>query len=407
MLAAAVFTAGNLASYLGLVDLGPFITPGNPVARGAADPAQEAEAAQLAARLAEVARYLDTEALATFDQAAIDTNTQSAVRALLEASGDRYAIYYTPEEYAAYLETQNGAYSGIGILFTLANNKVTVLQAYDGSPAQDAGIEPGDVLLAVDGERKEWTLTEATQAIRRGDGEQVTLVWDRDGTERTTELTLREVNIPAVTTELIDGDLGYVYLRRFTAQSAAELRTAIEDFEAQGAHGIILDLRNNPGGLLNQAVAITSLFVEQGAVVQIETSRATEVRQVDGAVATNLPLVVLVNGSSASASELVSAALQDHGRATIIGETTYGKGTVQDLRTLSFGGALRYTIAHYLSPTGRTIDGIGVTPDIPVPTPEPSEDPEDLAEPADKADPQRDAAVLALREITALIPKAP
>ncbi|MDR2587181.1 MAG: hypothetical protein LBC23_02830, partial [Coriobacteriales bacterium] len=161
--------------------------------------------------------------------------------------------------------------------------------------------------------------------------------------------------------------VGYVYLRRFNTHSASELGTALFVLESQGAQSFVLDLRGNPGGYLSQAIDITSLFVPSGVVVQIEDRGGIVAKKVSGNAITDKPLAVLVNGDSASASELVAAALKDHGRATIVGELTYGKGTVQDIRKLSWGAALKYTIAHYLSPNGTVLDGVGITPDVVVP----------------------------------------
>jgi C-terminal peptidase prc len=183
-------------------------------------------------------------------------------------------------------------------------------------------------------------------------------------------LVLREVNIPTIVTHLIERDgqaVGYVYLRRFNTHSASELSAALLGLEEQGAQSYILDLRGNPGGYLSQAIDVTSLFVSEGVAVQIEDRQGVVSQEVTGKTVTDRPLAVLVNGGSASASELVAAALADHGRATIVGENTYGKGTVQDIRRLSWGGALKYTIAHYLSPKGTVLDGVGITPDVLVP----------------------------------------
>jgi carboxyl-terminal processing protease len=360
---ALVFSLGNLASYLGFVQIGSVLHLQSTLTQGEDTPEKPVASSVLAARLTEVANAVDRHALATLTQQTLDDETTALLRSYLEALGDPYAQYYTAEEYAAYKRTSSGAFSGIGVLLAVIDEKVTVLDVYDGSPAQDEGVQAGDVLVAIDGVRKQWEINEATHSIQRAEGEQVTIIWLRDGVERSTTLTLRSVNIPNLIVEQI-GEVGYIYLARFNAQSEAELRSAISSLDSDGVEGFILDLRDNPGGLLNQAIGITSLFVEQGAVVKIEGRQSTDTRRVNGDFLTSKPLVVLVNGSSASASELVAAALQDHGRALVVGEVTYGKGTVQETTELSFGGAVKYTIAHYLSPNGTRIDGVGVTPDI-------------------------------------------
>jgi carboxyl-terminal processing protease len=361
------FVAGNLASYVGLVDVGSLIQLQNPQTRGASEPDEKVSTAQLAARIREAAAFLDADALYRYTQGDLDSATASAIRGLIETSGDAYALYYTAAEYEQYLRGSEGEYAGIGVVLMPRSEGIAVLQVYEGSPAFDAGVKPGDVLLAIDGTRREWKLEEATEAIRRPSGEEVVIIWQRGEEERTTSLTVREVNIPTIVSHTIEQggqSIGYVYLRRFNMQSASELREVLNAFEDAGIDGYILDLRGNPGGYLSQAVDITSLFVPQGAVVQIEDRRGITIREVSGKIATEKPLTVLVDGGSASASELVTAALADHGRATVVGEETYGKGTVQDIRRLSWGGALKYTIAHYMSPEGRVLDGVGVRPDI-------------------------------------------
>jgi carboxyl-terminal processing protease len=406
LFAAALFIVGNLTSSLRIIDLGSMVGLRDSASVGSASADEEVSTAQLAARLDEVAHFLDTDALYRYTQGDLDTATTTAIRGLIETSGDSYALYYTPEEYAEYLRSSEGEYSGIGIVLTEMEGEITVLQVYTESPAFDAGILAGDVLLSIDGDTHDWGLDEAIEAIRRPTGAEVTLVWQRGTEKRETTLTLREVNIPTIVSHLIEqGDqtVGYVYLRRFNMQSASELGEVLRGLEERGAQSFILDLRGNPGGYLTQAIGITSLFVSEGAVVQIESRRDITIERVNGEIVTSKPLAVIVNGGSASASELVAAALQDHGRAQIIGEVTYGKGTVQDIRELSWGGALKYTIAHYMSPNGKVLDGVGVTPDILV---SPAEGPEGLGLTdritndnylyAKGVDPQLDEAIAAL-----------
>ena len=367
LIAAVFFVIGNLSLYFGFIDIGHQLTLKNPLTQSAQLTEDEVSTRQLALRLEEVSKYLDGNSLYRYTQGDLDEATTKAINALLETSGDPYAMYFTPEQYVAYKQSSEGEYSGIGIVLLNIDGEITVLQVYEDSPANDAGVLPGDVILAVDGDRHDWELEEVTEAIHRPVGERVSILWRRGETERETVLTLREVNIPTIVSHLIkyeDQLFGYVYLRRFTAQSASELSEVLLQLTEEGAQGFILDLRGNPGGYLSQAIDVTSLFVSEGVVVQIEDRKGIEKRQVSGKAVTDKPLVVLINGGSASASELVSAALQDHKRAIIVGEVSYGKGTVQDVSELSWGGAIKYTIAHYLSPNGTTLDGVGVTPDI-------------------------------------------
>ncbi|MDR2587177.1 MAG: S41 family peptidase [Coriobacteriales bacterium] len=362
-----VFLAGNLAVSFGVLDVADLAGLKPSLTQGAANATDEVSTIQLSARLEEVAGLLDADSLYRYTQGDVDTATTEAIRALIATSGDAYAQYYTPEEYAEYLRSSEGEYSGIGVVLSLVDGAITVLEVYEGSPAAEAGVVIGDVLLAIDGQRRDWTLEEATEAIRRPLGEEVTLTWRHGEEERETVLVLREVNIPTIVPHLIERDgqaVGYVYLRRFNTHSASELSEALLGLEDRGAQSFVLDLRGNPGGYLSQAIDITSLFVPSGVVVQIEDRGGIVSKKVSGKTVTGKPLAVLVNGGSASASELVAAALKDHGRATIVGELTYGKGTVQDIRKLSWGAALKYTIAHYLSPNGTVLDGVGITPDV-------------------------------------------
>jgi len=366
------FMLGNWLSSSGVWDIGngggsaSFQTGATGTTGGDAD--QNVSVRQFSARMDEVAAILNSGALHVFSQGEIDQATKESIEALLRSSGDIRAQYFTAAEYQEYQRMNNAEFVGIGVeLSTNANWQVYVSRVFDNSPAQDSGVLPGDVVVAVDGVRKNWIAEEVVTAVRRPEGEQVTMLWSRNGQELTTTMTVRTVHRPLVRTELLyEGDIpiGYLSLEQFAAGSADELRTGIQSLDAQGAQCYVLDLRNNPGGLLEQAVAVTSLFLADGEVVRIETRNGTQVEKVSGKVATGKGMVVLLNGGSASASELVSAALQDHGRAKVLGEVTYGKGTVQDLKELSFGGAVKYTIAHYLSPSGRSIDGVGITPDI-------------------------------------------
>ncbi|MDR1421341.1 MAG: S41 family peptidase [Coriobacteriales bacterium] len=367
LLALALFTAGNLLAHTGLFDIGSWLGLPDVRAQGKDDPTASASAVSVGARVEEVGAMLDAESLYSFDQQQIDEASAIAIRALLEDFEDSHAIYYTAEEYAAYQRESQGEYAGIGVVLTLFDERATVLQVYADSPAEAAGVVAGDVVLAIDGQRKEWNPADASAAVHRLDGETVEIIWERAGVERRTAIVVDTVNIPTVISHLIatqDARVGYIYLRRFNSESAAQVRTALEELAAEGAESYILDLRGNPGGYVDQAVQLTSLFLARGEVVRVEERSQTKVYEVTGEVVCDAPLVVLVDGNSASASELTAAALQDHGRATIVGETTFGKGTVQNVRMLSYGGALRYTIAHYLSPEGRIIEDTGVLPDV-------------------------------------------
>lgn len=232
-------------------------------------------------------------------------------------------------------------------------------------------MSEGDFVVAIDGDRGQgWTQGEAAAATTREDGSTVVVTWRHPetlesdgGTEYTTTLTCRSYSVPNVTTELDDG-VGYIKVAQLTQSSSEMVGRAIADLEEQGAGAYVLDLRDDPGGYLTQAVDIAGLFMQSGTVVQIRTGSGTNVKTATSVTATSKPLVVLVNGNTAAGAEVVAAALKESQRATVIGATTMGKGSVQVVHELSFGGAMRYTAAHYLSPQGHDIDGVGVSPDV-------------------------------------------
>ena len=323
---------------------------------------------EYALRLDEVYGILNDDALHVLSDEELDLATRLAIEDLLAATGDIRARYYTAEEYELYESDSAGDYVGIGVtLTTTPDGRVMVSKVFNNSPANEAGIEPGDILLAIDGDYHDWQVDEAVSTIRRPEGKKVTIEWERDGIKRHTDMNVRTVHRQIVTYGIIDYQgrkVGFIYLEQFTANCAAEVREAVQDLQDQGAECFILDLRENPGGYLYQSIALASLFVRSGVIVGIEERDSYYEEKTMGRFTTDAPLVVMVNGGSASASELVTAAFQDHHRAVVVGEQSYGKGTVQDISMLSFGGAIKYTIAHYLSPDGRVIDGVGVTPDI-------------------------------------------
>jgi carboxyl-terminal processing protease len=365
------FVAGNLASGLRVFDIAsvfglPAMKPFG--SNWGKDPTRPVLTSEFVNRIDEVSAILDREALHVFTEEEIDQATRIAIEGLLLASGDMRAEYYDAEEYAAYQASSSGEYVGIGV--TLQNGldgRVTVFNVFSDSPASEAGVEPGDVLLAVDNVFKDWEIDDAVSTIRRENGKPVSIIWERDGERRVTNMNVRIVKRQIVRFELIAYEghqVGYIYLDQFTDNCANEVRSAIKSLDTQGAECFILDLRDNPGGFLYQSIMVASLFIKDGVIVRIEERNSTIENKTMGMHETDKPLVILINGGSASASELVTAAFQDHDRAIVVGELSYGKGTVQDIRELSFGGAIKYTIAHYLSPNNRVIDGIGVIPDI-------------------------------------------
>ena len=327
-----------------------------------------ASSRELARRLTEVNDDLAENA---YDPPGLDDATSASIKALITATGDTHAQYLTADEYAAYQRASSGGYHGIGIEIGDLQGSAVVTQVYPGSPAEGAGMRQGDLLLGVDDDiRESWDATTFSNAVTDAAGDDVTITWRRadsdggSGEVMSATMTRADVKIPNVEHHL-DGDVGYIRLSRFTKSSADDMSFALDDLESQGADGYVVDLRNDTGGFLVQATQIVSLFLESGCVVQVDSrSSGVTYQQASGSARTDKPLVILVNGYSASASEIMASSLQENGRAELVGTRTYGKGTVQTIDELSFGGAIRYTIAHYLTASGNDIDGVGIEPDV-------------------------------------------
>lgn len=320
----------------------------------------------LSARVAEVEGILSNQSMDDYDLAEV---TDVALNGFSTASSDPYLRYYSSDRYSALLKASTANYSGVGVLFSEYNGQAYAVDVFDGSTAQLSGVEAGDFVVAVDGDRSQnWSMSEVAAALNREDGSTVVVTWRRPdslesqgGKEFTTTLTCHVYNVPNVTTSL-DSNVGYISVKQFTRNSSDMVSQAIDDLTNQGATSLVLDLRDNPGGYLTQALDIANLFMNSGSVVQIQTTSGISVRTASGATKTRLPVVVLVNGNTSSSAEVLAAALKESQRATLVGTTTLGKGSVQVVQSLSFGGALRYTAAYYLTPQGHSIDKVGVTP---------------------------------------------
>ncbi len=293
---------------------------------------------------------------------------QGAVRGMIDALDDDYSAYVAPEIYDLELQNLRGEYQGIGAYVGERDGQMVIIAPMAGSPAEASGLEAGDLILEVDGDSTSGkSVTEVALIIQGPVGTPVVLTILKEDAEEPVEIELvrDEIKLKSVVAEK-RGNIAYVRLVGFLQTSDRDLRAALEDMLQQGVEGIILDMRNNPGGLLNVAVNIASEFVDEGVVVDVVDSEGVHSTQNarKGGVATELPVVILVNEGSASASEVVAGALQDHGRATVIGTTTFGKGSVQIIRTLDDGSAVHLTMARWLTPSGEPLEGVGVTPDI-------------------------------------------
>jgi carboxyl-terminal processing protease len=293
---------------------------------------------------------------------------------MIDALDDPYSAYFDAELYQRNKDRLEGtletSFEGIGAMITVnEEGKLLVVAPIAGSPAQRAGILPGDTILKIDGNTTEgMELIEAVLKVRGEPGTQVTLTVVHEGDSEPVDLviTREEITITSVLATMLPGDIAYVQISYFSNKTGSELISTLDNVIDSGAKGIILDLRNNGGGVLTAAVTVASQFLTEGVVVYVvDAGGSEEALEVEsGGVATNLPLAVLVNGGSASASEVVAGAIQDHGRGPIIGTTTFGKGAVNHFRQLEDGSAIYITSGRWFTPSRREIEGQGITPDM-------------------------------------------
>jgi carboxyl-terminal processing protease len=298
--------------------------------------------------------------------------TYGAIRGVLVALGDDGTSFIDPERAAVMREDITGGFEGIGaVVNMLPNGRLTIVEPLPGRPAAQAGLQPGDLVLQVDDTPiQNMTLIEAVSLIRGPAGSTVRLTILRKGVKEPFEVAIvrARIEIEVVESRMLDGNIAYVRLAEFNAKATKELQEALRELLAQEPTGLIFDLRSNPGGYLQTSVEVTSQFIDEGLALTEKGKDDLErqYRVESGGLATEVPLVVLVNAGSASASEIVAGAIQDSGRGILIGERTFGKGSVQLPHTLSDGSELRITIARWFTPKGREIQGVGIIPDIEV-----------------------------------------
>lgn len=310
------------------------------------------------------------------DPAALDTDSllSGAVHGLVSGVGDPYTLFMSPSENTDFRDSLRGQLEGIGAELTERQNQIVVVSPLKESPAEEAGLQPRDVILAVDGrDITGLRLSEVVSLIRGEAGTSVEITAMRENETRpiVLSITRETIRVPSVEYEertLSGSTVGILTLNQFGADTVAETRAALQQAQSDALSGMVIDLRYNGGGYLEGAVDIASMFLRQGSVVTVE-GRGEE-RQTHMAtgrpILPDLPLAVLINAGTASASEIVAGALQDHDRAVIVGETSFGKGTVQEVIELPGGSSLRVTTAHWLTPSGRNLGTTGIEPDIAV-----------------------------------------
>jgi carboxyl-terminal processing protease len=306
--------------------------------------------------------YVDKERLDA------DTLAQGAIKGMVEALDDPYTAYLDAEAYELSLRGIEGKIEGIGAHVAVKDEQIIIIAPIADSPADKAGIKPGDIILEIDGRSTSgMSLVEAVLSIQGPKGTAVTLLILHQGeTEpKVIEIVRAEIELPSVHFEMRE-DMAYINITQFSERTAEELSPVLETIAQQRVSGIILDLRSNPGGLLETVIDVAGFFLKEGVVVEVVDNEGNRtVSSVKPSpITTDLPLVVLVDGYSASGSEVLVGALQDHGRATIAGTKTYGKGSVDILRQLKDGSGIYLTTARWLTPNGHLIEGKGLAPDF-------------------------------------------
>lgn len=294
---------------------------------------------------------------------------EGAVKGYVDALGDPYTTYYTKKEMKTIMEETNGNFVGIGVYMTkdLEKNAILIIKPIENSPAEKAGILPGDLITKVDD--VEYTgdkLEEASNKIRGEEGTKVKLEIYRNGETKTFELTRTKVVVSHVTTKVLDNDIGYIAISDFEGECASEFETKYKQLEKQGIKKLIIDIRNNGGGIVDEALKIANMLVDKDSTLLItkDKSDKEEITKATEKPIINIPTVVLVNEYSASASEILAGALKDNGKATLVGTKTYGKGIIQELHQLSDGSGLKITVSEYYTPNHNAIHKIGITPDV-------------------------------------------
>lgn len=300
------------------------------------------------------------------------------INGMLKVLGDPYTYYMDPETYEEMHTTTSGSYEGIGVIIGLRDDNIIVVAPFEGTPGDKAGLKPEDIIVAVDGNSTEgMTLQQTVNLIKGSRGTAVTITIERgqDGVQKDINIIRDGIKIPSVDSVLLEDGIGYIRLITFSEDTDIELDKAVNKLRQEGAKGFVLDLRLNPGGLLSTALRITDKFIKDGPILHV-VYKNDEKQTFWASPWSNVsePVVVLVDKGSASASEILSGALQDSGRAILVGTRTFGKGKVQSVVPLHDGSALSVTVAKYLTAGGRDINDKGIEPDVVVELPELNDD---------------------------------
>lgn len=362
VIATGAFYAGNIASTKGLI-----LTNINSKVKNAI---QEASDTAKYKELFDVRNAI----ISNYDGEVEDkVLLEGAIKGMANSLKDPYTIYMTKEEYESYNEHNSGEYVGIGVHIGIKDNKVEVVKPMENSPAKKAGIKPEDIIVEIDGQEIKGDIEKASKLIKGKKGEAVNLVIEsKDSKEKKNVKVIRdEIKTEDVIVEMLSNNIGYIQITGFNEGVTDKLKKGINFLKEKGMKGLILDLRGNPGGYLHEAIGVASQFIKKGETITYTINKydKKEVKESKGGVAEGMPLVTLIDGGSASASEVVTGALRDYKVATIVGENSFGKGIVQAPIEFSDGSALKVTISKYYTPNGENIHKKGIKPDIVVEIP--------------------------------------
>ena len=327
-----------------------------------------------------------------------DSLREGLYAGLMSGLNDPYSTYYTAEQYKELNTSNEGSYVGIGaVLQKDKDGGAKIVQLYEGGSGEQAGLKKGDVLKAIDGEDvTEKETSDIVSMIRESDKDSVSLTIQRDEETKEMKVEIRDVEIQTVSHEMLDDETGYIRISEFSEVTSNQYKKAFEDLQDKGMKKLVVDLRDNPGGLLTAVCDVLRQILPEGLIVYTEDKNGKkEEEKCDGKSELAMPLAVLVNGGSASASEIFAGAVKDYGIGTIVGTTTYGKGVVQTIQPLSDGSAVKITIAKYFTPKGNDINKKGIAPDVEA---ELSEDSTDWTELTHEEDTQLQAALKEIRQ---------
>lgn len=320
-------------------------------------------------KMKKIEALIDHYYLKEVDEEAI---ADGVYKGMLQSLGDPYSTYYTKDEYKALMESTSGVYCGIGATVTqdVTTGIISIVKPFVTGPAYKAGILPGDIIYKVAGkEVTGFDLTEVVSRIKGEEGTKVDITIIREGETEPLEFSIprKIVEVPTISYEMLDGNIGYIEVTEFDEVTAQQFRKAIDELDKQGQKGLIVDIRNNPGGLLDTVVDMLDRMLPKGLIVYTEDKYGhREEKKSDGKEEFNKPLAVLINGHSASASEIFAGAIQDYKKGTIVGTTSFGKGIVQSIIPLQDGTAIKVTVSKYFTPKGQDIHGVGIKPDVTV-----------------------------------------